>query len=145
MTIQLDRPATVEPTQLDLWGGIETVHSVHVPGIGRCLLTINGGWRARYTGTRFGWQIDRRITWAEPHYLWDDPWAAEPRTVLEDRSDWEGWEPELPYGIEHIYDRATAVATLEALVDRHGDNPRWLDSYRSRYGTPPRIPYAAGA
>lgn len=114
--------------QLDLWGGVETFRSVHVPDVGRCLLSPGGGWRARYTGSRHGWQIDRRITWFEPHRLWIGPWRS--RVIFEHRADWEGWEPDLPYGVDHIYDRAGAVATLEDLVARYGDDPHWLDRYR---------------
>jgi hypothetical protein len=134
MTIQLDHPA-IHPDhrQLHLFGPGETVHSEHVPGIGRCLLTPGGGWRARYTGARYGWQIDRRITWLEPHHVWMTPWADEPELVLEGRADWEGWEPELPYGVEHITDRAGAVAALEQLVLDHGDDPHWLDRYHRAY------------
>lgn len=96
--------------QLDLWGD-EPVLSRDVPGIGRVLLSPAGGWRARWTGHRYGWQLDRAITW---------PGCR----------GWEPWEPDLPYGMEHVLDRDYAVSLIAGLVARHGDDPRWLERRR---------------
>lgn len=116
--------------QLDLWGTVEAVTSRYEPGVGRVLFTPNESWRARWTGVRYGWQIDRRITWSEPHRYWTGFEESEIR--WEERTAWEGWEPDLPYGVEHILDRDAAVAALTALVDRHGDDHGWLETARRR-------------
>lgn len=115
--------------QLDLWNESPVVVSTVEDGIGRVLYSLGGGWRARYTGSRYGWQIDRATTYLERHRYW----VARGRSVVmtEPVLVWEAWEPELPYGVEHVHDRDLAVALLTGFSDRHGDDPDWLVS---RYG-----------
>ncbi|HEY6014324.1 MAG TPA: hypothetical protein VIU37_09960 [Candidatus Limnocylindrales bacterium] len=102
--------------QLDFWDESDTVLSEQVPGIGRVLTTPGGGWRARWTGTRFGWQFDRAITWTA--------WTGRRY------SGWEPWEPDLPYGVEHVLDRGWAVELVAAFAARLGDDPGWLERRR---------------
>lgn len=115
---------TAVADQLDLWGTTEPVLSTVEPGIGRVLTTPGGGWRARYTGSRYGWQIDRAITWVERHRQWTGPfrWAMIPTEV----SGWESWEPELPHGVEHVQTREMAVDLIVEFALRLGDDPDWL-------------------
>lgn len=94
--------------QLDLLADPDSpVRSEYRPRLGRILFTIGGGWRARWTGPRFGWVFDRAI-----------------------RDTWESWEPTLAYGVEHVLDRTHAETILASLVTVHGDDPRWLQRRR---------------
>lgn len=94
------------------------------PRLGRVLYTRGGGWRARWTGPRFGWVFDRAITWLEETSSWLGRRWGEPDIVVV--AGWESWEPDLPYGEEHVTDRAQAEAILRACVTSHGDDPDWL-------------------
>lgn len=103
--------ATIE--QLDLFTADarpSVVLARTLPGIGRVLDTRRGGWRARWTGDRWGWCFYRSI----------GKWG------------WESWEPTLPFGVEHVLDRDTAERILTDLVDAYGDDPRWLERRRRR-------------
>lgn len=90
--------------QLDLLSdplGPEVI-TVHVPGIGRVLETPGGGWRARYTGSRWGWVFYRAFD-----------------------GGWESAEPDLPHGVDHVDRRDDAVRILEEFAGRYGDDPDW--------------------
>ena len=106
--------ATVDtPEQLDLLAligdPVPTVRLTYEPG-GTYLVTAGGGWRAKWTGSRWGWVFYRLAL----------PWG------------WESWEPELPYGVDHVEDRAEAIRLLEKWVKVHGDDPRWIDRVVAR-------------
>jgi hypothetical protein len=116
--------------QLDLFDGGEdgpAVVSVMEDGIGRVLYSKGGGWRARYTGSRYGWQFDRLTATPELHRYWTGRRRSE--LMWEIADVWEQWEPDLPYGMEHVHDRELAESLVVALSDRHGDDPRWLIDY----------------
>lgn len=100
--------------QLDLF--VEVAHEapppmrrVEVQGLGWVLQTAGGGWRARFTGERWGWVFMRCL----------GPYG------------WESWEPALPYGHVAVLDRGEAMHLLAAEVARHGDAPvpTWMRPY----------------
>lgn len=116
--------------QLDLFEGGDdgpSVVSVMEDGIGRVLYTRAGGWRARYTGSRYGWQIDRLTATPTLHRYSTGRWRT--ALVWEIENVWEQWEPDLPFGTEHVQDRELAAALLVAFSARHGDDPGWLLDY----------------
>lgn len=112
--------------QLDLFNDNATpVCGEYRPGMGRVLYTAAGGWLARWTGERWGWVFYRAIMWNEPQHEWlGSRWSWQPHNVV--HTEWETWEPNLPFGVEHVADRPTATALLEGLVVSYGDDPAWL-------------------
>lgn len=72
------------------------------------LVTAGHGWRARWTGSRWGWVFQRNSV----------------------QFGWETWEPDLPHGVEQVDTEADARAYLERCVHVHGDDPAWLTARR---------------
>lgn len=114
--------------QLDLFtDDAPGVVSVMEDGVGRVLYSRGGGWRARYTGSRYGWQIDRLTARPELHTYSTGRDRRE--RMWEIRTEWEQWEPDLPYGVEHVHDRDLAAELVVGYSDAHGDDPNWLIDY----------------
>lgn len=68
------------------------------------LVTRGGGWRAKWTGSRWGWVFERLSA----------PWG------------WESWEPELQFGQDHVTTAEEATEHLMSYRTEHGDDPQWL-------------------
>lgn len=89
--------------QLDLFGPASGTTSLVLPGGGRAIETDAGAWRAKWTGSRYGWTYYRLTS-----------------------SGWEPWEPELPFGQSHVYDRDQAEDVLIREARRYGDEALML-------------------
>lgn len=73
------------------------------------LVTRHNGWRAKYTGSRWGWVFQRNTPWG-----------------------WETWEADLPFGVEIVDTEADAREVLGWCVEAHGDDPDWLTKLARR-------------
>ena len=78
---------------------------------------VRPGWRAEAT-PRLGWAACAREL-GEGVTIW----LFFRRLVWNGRAVWETWEPPLPYGVAHVYNRLTAMHMLADLVKAHGDEP----------------------
>lgn len=99
--------ATPAPEQLDVFDMLDIRPDIDLQrgdNGSLCLTTHGKGWRARWTGSRWGWVFDRSTA----------PWG------------WETWEPDLPYGVDQVDTEADAREVLRWCVERHGDDPQWL-------------------
>lgn len=84
--------------QLDMLATTTGTISTALPGGGRGMETYGGAWRAKWIGGRYGWVMYRLTT-----------------------EGWEPWEPDLPYGQSHIYEREEAEQVLLGEAVRYGD------------------------
>lgn len=97
---------TAVPEQLDVFALLGITPNIEARRINGHLhlVTAGNGWRARWTGTRWGWIFQRNS----------------------DQFGWETWEPDLPHGVEQVNTEADARDYLDRCVRVHGDDPAWL-------------------
>ncbi|HMM95377.1 hypothetical protein [Phycicoccus sp.] len=97
---------TALPEQLDILEALGVTDEIDDKRVdGHRMLTTKGkGWRAKWTGSRWGWVFQRQTA----------PFG------------WETWEPDLPFGVELVETEADARDYLTRCVAVHGDDPQWL-------------------